>query len=544
MSVNITIRSTKRNLEFIQVLETLRADGYDIKIRFMESNVCEFYIHHVSTRPIDLSQEENGYEVRITSLASKEDYELFAKTVKIVQNQTKGEVYYEDDNDEHIIDIGKYLSKEWIDEQMESDVRIISSLILSNVDRVEFPQGHEIGLYGPICMFYVGDSLFEQLGIKADTNWNEISGKLIERFRYSQYSRPLDIRRTTTSMAIDLSDESDAKEDAEKNKLTVYAKNAYDMISRADFIELLSEDGKSLLLKYEDFMKVVPARWERFDNSQYFTSPLSGQQFYLLWNRARNYSIDESADKMDYNEEDDAASGMRMAKAWFFTDVPYIREKIKQQGLPPCFMTKPSDNGEPPLFYAIAKCQEIIFGSDNYAAEYMPVVLEMRKKAKEVVYFWEEEIGIPKWESIPFNKFSDMFYVPDEDDTIVDVMNFEPKDFRDAGFCNSDLILYMGAQKLDFKRVQESIRAGVNPDQKFYPASEQDYLFCASEEMRIDAYCDFQHLYALYKWFLDTGEMVMDMTDFGKILSCAAHMKMYDFMKLEREKYLKRHSLK
>lgn len=544
MSVNITIRSTKRDLEFSNVLETLRTDGYDITIRFIESNICEFYIHHVSTRSIDLSQEENGYEVRITSLASKEDYELFAKTVEIVQNQTEGEAYYEDDNDEHITDVGKYFSKEWIDEQIESDVRIISSLILSNKDRVEFPQGHEIGLYGPICMFYVGETLFEKLGIKAETSWNEMSDKLIERFRYSQYSRPLDIRRTTTSVAINLGNESDAKEDAGKNKLTVYTKNAYDMISRADYIGLLSEDGKSLLLKYEDFMKVVPEQWERFDNSQYFTSPLSDQQFCLLWNRARNYSIDEAADKLDYNEEDDAASGMRMAKAWFFTDVPYIREKIKQQGLPPCFKTKPSENGEPPIFYAIAKSQEIIFGSDNYAAEYMPVVLEMRKKAKEVVDFWEEEIGIPKWESIPFNKFSDMFYVPDEDDTIVDVMNFEPKDFRDAGFSNSDLILYMGAQKLDFKRVQGSIRAGVNPDQEFYPASEQDHIFCTSEDILIDAYCDFQYLYALYKWFLDTGEMVMDKTDCGRILSCATHMKMYEFMKLERKKYLKRHNLK
>ena len=58
-----------------------------------------------------------------------------------------------------------------------------------------------------------------------------------------------------------------------------------------------------------------------------------------------------------------------------------------------------------------------------------------------------------------------------------EVMGYEPKDFREAGFDNSDLLLYMDAIKLDFKSTLNRIKAGVNPDLKFYPASDKDNVF-------------------------------------------------------------------
>lgn len=541
MSVNVRIRTKSKKLDFEKVLKQIAGEGYELVVKFMNPEICEFYQYRLSTRSIDLSLENNGYDVRITSLTCKEDYELFAKTIAIVQEQIKGNVFLEDNDDEPVGDVKTYFGSEWIERQMEGDASVINTLVLGERNDPESNEMHEVGLFGPICTFYVGKNLLEELGITIKTDWHEVSEKLIKRFRYSQYSRPRDIRRTTTSMAINLKNEPDNGGEREGNKLTVYGQNAYDMISRTNYVAIMGNEENMLLLKYKDFMKVVPEQWERFDNCQYFTSPLTDKQFKEFWDRAREYCIDKPAPNLKYDEKNDKMQDMGMAKAWFFTDVDYVRGRIKEQGLPPCAKADPCEDGVPPTFYAIVKCQEIIFGSDDYAPEYMPVVLEMRKRTKAMLDYWEKEIGIPEWRSIPFREFSDMFYVPDDDDTISDVMGFEPKDFRDAGFDNSDLLLYMAAQKFDFKRVLNSLRAGCDPDLEFHPASEESHMFCASDDMMSEAYSDFQHLYALYKWNLDTGEMVMRIPDCGRIISCAAHMKMYEFMKEHRNRYLKRH---
>ena len=156
-----------------------------------------------------------------------------------------------------------------------------------------------------------------------------------------------------------------------------------------------------------------------------------------------------------------------------------------------------------------------------------------------MVVFWEKEMGIPEWKSIPFKEFSDMFYIPDEYDTIEEVMGFEPKDFREAGFENSDLLLYMDAVKLDFNSMLNKIKAGVDPNLKIYPACDKDNVFCAWEDTISRSYSDFKYLYALYRWYIETGIMVSQASDCGLIIRCAAYMKMYELMKEQRKKYLR-----
>ena len=165
--------------------------------------------------------------------------------------------------------------------------------------------------------------------------------------------------------------------------------------------------------------------------------------------------------------------------------------------------------------------------------------MEMRKRIKAMVDFWEKVMGIPEWKSIPFVKFSDMFYIPDEHDSITEVMGFEPKDFKEAGFSNADLLLYMAAIKLDFKSVLNKIKAGIDPNLKIYPASDNDNTFCASEDTKSISYSDFKYLYALYRWYIETGVMVSRVSDCGVIIHCAAYLKMYEFMKEHHNKYLK-----
>ena len=539
MSINVIVRTKKKDLDYNRLLYSLADGACQLVVKFMRPEICEFYQHRISTRPIDISLEDNGYEIRITTLACREDLELFAKTIDLVQKMVDGEVYYEDDDDERIENVKTFFGSKWIEKQMEIDANMLLTIILGkHVNTTSSNESHEVGLFGPVCQFYLGENLLTDLNVDFHTDRKEASDKIIERFRYSQYSRPQDIRRTTTSMTINADDKT-KKEGDIPDRLTFYEQNQYDMISRTDYFMLVAHDAKPLLLEYDDFMKVAPEQWERFDNCQYFTTPLSDKQFKEFWDRAREYSIDKPASELEYDEKSDSQKGRRMTEALIFADLDYVRGHVTVQNLPPCAKMEPSKDGTPPFFYAIAKCQEIIFGSDDYAEEYMPVVMEMRKRAKAMVDFWEKEMGIPKWGSIPFLEFSDMFYIPDEGDTITEVMGFEPKDFREAGFENADLLLYMAAVKLDFKNVQNRIKAGIDPNLKNYPACDNDNAFCASEDTKSISYSDFKYLYALYRWYIETGVMVSQVSDCGVIIHCAAYLKMYEFMKEHHNKYLK-----
>ena len=536
MSISVDVRSKQKDLDFNHVLNSLADEGYQLIEKCLQPEICEYYQHRISTRPIDISLEDNGYEIRITTLACREDYELFAKTIDLVQKMVDGDIYYDDSRIENA---KTFFDSEWIEKQMEIDANILLTLILGeHVNTNSSNDSHEVGLFGPVCQFYLGENLLKGLNIDFHTDRKEASDKIIEHFRYSQYSRPQDIRRTTTSITINVDDKTEKVSDI-SDRLTFYKQNAYDMISRADYFMLVAHDEKPLLLEYDDFMKVAPEQWERFDNCQFFTTPLSDKQFKDFWDRAREYSIDKPASELEYDEISDSQKGRRMTEALIFADLDYMRNHISVQNLPPCAKMEPSKDGAPPVFYAIAKCQEIIFGSDDYAEEYMPVVMEMRKRAKTMVDFWEKEMGIPEWKSIPFLKFSDMFYIPDEGDTITEVMGFEPKDFREAGFENADLLLYMAAVKLDFKNVQNRIKVGIDPNLNIYPASDNDYAFCASEDTKSISYSDFKYLYALYRWYIETGVMVSQVSDCGVIIHCAAYLTMYEFMKEHHNKYLK-----
>ena len=129
MSVNVRIRTNNRRLNFEQVVSQLATKEYRLVIKFINPEACEFYQYRLSTRPIDLSLEDNGYEVRITSLACREDYELFVKTVTIIQEQTDGNVYCEEDDDERLDNVSTFFNSEWIELQMKNDAMCINTLV-------------------------------------------------------------------------------------------------------------------------------------------------------------------------------------------------------------------------------------------------------------------------------------------------------------------------------------------------------------------------------------------------------------------------------
>lgn len=286
MSVCATITSRKRvvHLDEIVIKIIQKSDCYlpgkKLKYTYFEDNVrCQFYKENFSTRPIDISKEEDGWEVRITTLASEEDYELFVRAIDATQFILNGKIFSEDG--EPIISPWETYGPKWREEQMRADYDIIKIFSLQ--------KGQELKLFGPIRPFCLGRRLFSDLNITEETDWKTGHEALIERFRYSQYSRPANIRCTSTNMQVQTPD---------GNKIiTIYRKNAFDMISAADYFLLIDDIDNldtSILMRYNDFIKVAPPEWERFDDKQFFTTDLSDEEFQAFYDRAIPFNCQDT----------------------------------------------------------------------------------------------------------------------------------------------------------------------------------------------------------------------------------------------------------
>lgn len=283
MSVCAMVKTRKRAVDLKNIMIGLAKQyGYGIVCKLVDDTCCQFYLNNLSTRPIDITKEKGGWEVSITSCATEDDYILFARTIEAVKQATQGTVY--DEDDEVIESVLEYFGDEWRNNQMESDYNVI--VAMSNHKR-EDGRFSDIVLFGPVCNFCIGVRLLQDLGITKNTDWRVGSQALLKRFLYSQYGRPVDIRRTSTNMQM-------TTPEREKKTVTVYCKNQYGMISYADFIMIGLDSehmNQALLIKYEDFMKIVPMEWERFDDKQYYTTVLTDTEFNDFFNRAKPFNL-------------------------------------------------------------------------------------------------------------------------------------------------------------------------------------------------------------------------------------------------------------
>ena len=284
MSVNVNIPHKGQKLDFEALLKSLADTGLGLVVNDLSENHVQFYLNKISTRPIDITLEDDGtYEVRTTTMASLEDYRLFSETVGRVISMLDSYGLYEGDPDEKFQDASAYLNDDWIKEHSESDYRVTTAMAFH--DSTTPGKGSEIGLFGPVNMFYIGKRLLSELKIELNTPYEDGFPKLIERFRYTQYSHPWDIRITSDRLRIK------SQEEGGKDKsVTCFARGDYDMITKADYIAIEVSKGNLLLLDYDNFIKIAPKEWERIDDSQYMVKDLSDSQWEEFISRAEKFN--------------------------------------------------------------------------------------------------------------------------------------------------------------------------------------------------------------------------------------------------------------
>jgi len=84
MSINVNIRTPKREPDNMNFAKALANIGHHIIVIYQDEETLFLGEHLESTRGVSISTEEDGYEVRITTLATKADYVLFRDSIKVV----------------------------------------------------------------------------------------------------------------------------------------------------------------------------------------------------------------------------------------------------------------------------------------------------------------------------------------------------------------------------------------------------------------------------------------------------------------------------
>lgn len=284
MSVNVMIRTSVKDLNLEEILRKIVGYDHDLTVVELEGRSVTFFMNKISTRTILIKGMEKGYEIKVPTLASRRDLILFKDTVDVMIKALEAPAYLEDNSKKKIEDAQKYFSPRWILNIMTTDYHIQTSFAFA---------GEETCIACPIRPFYIGGRLLHDLEIDESTPIEEGRKLLIERMRYSQYAVPFDIIATPLSIF------TKAQENPKKQyHFTIYSKNSYGMISGADYFALKAPNctngnEKMRMMKYDDFIKIAPYLWERFDNRQYFTSDLTDEEYDDFWNRSLKYNIIE-----------------------------------------------------------------------------------------------------------------------------------------------------------------------------------------------------------------------------------------------------------
>ena len=196
-----------------------------------------------------------------------------------------------------------------------------------------------------------------------------------------------------------------------------------------------------------------------------------------------------------------------------------------------------------PLHY-ISICNEVIWQEidewkDKVEAE------RNRDRSRAMVKFWQEYYGVSEFEKIDYRVYYEDFYCTDPDDSDEDILWAPKSKYVEAGSREIDVDLYCAVCKFDFKRTQQLLKLGANPDVDLYETPASDI----EERGKGDGWHALDHI-ATEESFLiheTLGLLSQAETDMAKrswidegtisnILGIAAHSDMYRLL----DKYVKK----
>ena len=265
---------TENRVNFKDVYIKLK---YDRSVNAIEvsDTLVYFYGPGLSTRGIDVSLEEYGYEIKITVMSNESDLSLALRIMQIVSEMTGGKIYDEEDNEL----IGpSYLTEEFIKNSFINDMKLIFKVINDTGNTIEFP--------GPTRSVFIGKKILNE-----NINYEKrlkTTAKNIESIFYDVLYRYDNWGIEPSIMAV----ESNEKDRPIKLKLVSaddnYLVQDYDYIIVGDAGERESND--IVLIDQKNLEIIKPKYWSFIDESTIITEKMPEDEWYSFREECRKYN--------------------------------------------------------------------------------------------------------------------------------------------------------------------------------------------------------------------------------------------------------------
>lgn len=284
MSVCVRIRTNDRPSPDA-IFDALVKKGEAIIITSSDYPTIKLGNYATALRGIEINEVDNGLEVRICFFASIEDHKLFAKTIMVIMELSGARAFYEDDDDDEVINpIGRF-DGNWISTQCESTMNVLKVMAFKHSKPFLMD-----GMFLPIC---IGPHLFKGFNITVDSN-NPLGDfkKLQDYLINVQWTLE---NKTGTQISF-----IGQSEDEAKSVSIVVAEdgliNDFDYITYANILGFLRmEGGRPILVPFEKIRRILPEDGFRIIDEYQFerTKEIKTRKLWSICKRAALFEPDD-----------------------------------------------------------------------------------------------------------------------------------------------------------------------------------------------------------------------------------------------------------
>lgn len=278
---------TITKIEPLSLFNALDDAGEKIVITSSEFPCLHFGTFKYALRGIEVNQEEFGYEVRVCSMGSMADYQLFPKVVCAIQQLTGGDVYSEE-SEKPLKDSKKHFGLKWRREQTDNSWNMVCALINDSSD--------PIVMYGLFAPFVIGKGLLNAYTI--DFN-NPTGGEDYKRLEHHLFSNQWGVKdMTSTATRLEIINPTDKEQKLSISMISL--KNGkvcdFEFVSYADLICIMNLDNNDMALaRFKYLVHILPLnKFQHIDEWQYILKePLTKADFNKMLKNTKVYQEDD-----------------------------------------------------------------------------------------------------------------------------------------------------------------------------------------------------------------------------------------------------------
>lgn len=222
-----------------------------------------------STRGVEITEEDYGYEIRITVLANSNDYLLCNEIAFILCNNLNGTLTDEEGNAKFI---GTLFYDLDISERINSDIDTTFALLR---------EGHDIDIFGPIREFSFGEQTRKKaLALQGDKH--AIAYKLSKMILACQYPPENFIPFSNLIKVTD--------QEGEEYYVQVLTNSKDMVIEKVKQYAIASDADEKIFLTPEQLISILPDEWTLLDDSTILAKQLDEEKWKRFTENAKAIS--------------------------------------------------------------------------------------------------------------------------------------------------------------------------------------------------------------------------------------------------------------